>query len=200
MWAEVFRVNLIKDRVISPGGKRIILTLLYSYSFILLLSLIVIFSIYQANSHKIRACKRETARLGQQVSDLGVNLGQIDDFKAEWARLSQEISLINKVMEGRVLWAPKLEALSASLPLEMWIGRLYLEGTSDEGPRTLVLEGLVSIKGGRQLELVEKFITALRKSAVFMKSLAKVELSSAGQTKVGGTEVMTFKLTCPLSK
>jgi len=154
----------------------------------------------------MRTCKKEIDRLNAQIADLGFPSLLTREYKSRWGKLSSQLSLIDEIMQERVLWAPKLQAINTTLPADMWLSKIYLQektkkrGLQSPDRQALILEGFVLSKQGRELVHLKDFISNLKKSSVFMKGLKGVELSSTKGEKMGETEVMAFQLSCPLSK
>ena len=202
----MFEINLIRERAVLYRKRIIKLSFVYSAVLVSLLSIIAGASGYLSNFYKIRTYKVQISRLNTRMSNLGFSPDSIRNYKGELESLSRELSLIEKSRPERILWAPKLAAVSALLPSDMWVHKISVRGETEKGaskspkPRILVLEGYVLPKKGRELIHLKDFIVALKKNPLFMEDLSGVELVFVRQEKKGDSEVTAFQLSCPFSK
>jgi Tfp pilus assembly protein PilN len=195
----MYEINLIRDRVALYRRRIVRRVFVYSAVLVLLISIMVGVSVYLGNFYKIRTDKKQVDMLNARISDLGLSPSLIRNYKAELDEFAGKLSLIAKTRPKRVLWAPKLAAISALLPSDMWLHKISVGGDDNDKSQILLLKGYALPKAGRELIRLRNFISALEKSSLFMEGLSKIELVFVRQEKKGGQDVTAFQLSCPFS-
>ena len=120
-----YQINLIRRRAIYLKEKRVKHFLIYLFSLILVVSLLVAFSFYLANSFSIRTGRGEVSRLQGEIEKLGVGAEGRAEIEKRLRRGEERLSLLREVGAERVFWAERLTTLKQLLPPETVIGRLY---------------------------------------------------------------------------
>jgi Tfp pilus assembly protein PilN len=182
-----YEINLIRRRSDLLKEKRVRHFLIYLFSLILIVSLLVVFSFYFANSYRIRAERREGQRLAKEVKTLGVSLDRIAEIKGKLQRAENNLSLIRKVSRERTFWAEKLAVLSRLMPPVGVIERIYSEGIGPSSQK-IILEAHLPLKGS--IERVGNFLAALNKDG----ALGKARLTSFTKKKGKGLAFFSLSL------
>jgi len=180
-----YEINLIRRRSDLLKEKRVKHFLIYLFSLILIVFLLVVFSFYLANSYRIRAEKKEGQRLKKEIETLGVSPDMVAGIKGKLQRAEKNLSLLRKVSRESTFWAEKLAVLGKLMPPGVVIERIYSEGTGAFSWK-IVLEAHLPLKGS--VEKVGNLLMALNKD----RSLGKARLTSF--TKKGEKGLTFFSL------
>jgi len=92
----------------------------------------------------------------------------------------------------RILWAPKLNAISDSIPREVWLSRLFFN------EKSLLIQGSAVSKVKNEMISIGSFVSNLKKQENFMNGLSGVELGSIQRRKIRSVEVVDFIITSKL--
>ena len=214
----MFEINLIKDRIIPAKQKNIILGLLSLYILIWVLSVAAVAFLHIANVRMIEIYKGELAKLEREISATYPGLPTAEELKIMWNKLLPELTSINRLLRGRILWAPKLNQISRCLREGVWIDEIRSEQkvsgkiiprergknkrVSIKSPQqALVIEGRVLSASDKEgIKSVEDFVSNLKKNVLFMEDIEGVELVSTKQTATGAKSIIAFKLLCRFNK
>ena len=91
-----------------------------------------------------------------------------------------------------VLWAPKFNAISDSLPRGLWIKKMTLDKLG------LTVEGSVVSKNRSEINNVDMFLSALRQNEGFMKDFSSLEVNSIQGGRSNSVEVTDFSVMAKL--
>jgi len=117
----------------------------------------------------------------------------LDGIFKESGDLKKKINLISDMTTKKmVLWAPKLNVISDSVPRGVWIRRMTLEKVG------LTIEGSVVSKTQNEINNVGIFVTALKKSDYFMNDFSSLEENSIQGGKSNVIEVTDFSVLAKL--
>ena len=120
-----YRINLIRRRAIYNQERRVRHSLIYLFSLILSISLLVMFSFYLANSFSIRAGRRELNRLRGKIEELRMGQEKRAEIEERLRGKEKRLFLLREVSAERIFWAEKLATLKHLLPPGTVIERLY---------------------------------------------------------------------------
>ncbi len=112
----------------------------------------------------------------------------LEKFNQEYAILSGDAAIAVQLLKGRLLWAPKLYALSANLPPGVWLNELSLNSVN------FSLQGSVVSPQGKEMSLINDFLDNLKKDNAFYGDFAKLELGSVQQRSAGTYKIEDFIL------
>ncbi len=108
----------------------------------------------------------------------------------EWRALQVKKRDIEKMTTARrVLWAPKLNAISDSLPRGVWLNRISL---NKDG---LTIEGSVVSRMADEMGSVGSLATNLKSQKQFLNGLNNVEVGPLQRRKIQTTEIADFSIT-----
>ncbi|HID94430.1 MAG TPA: hypothetical protein EYP53_00035 [Candidatus Latescibacteria bacterium] len=178
--------------------------LLSLYVLVWLLTALTVIFLHVSNIRMIRVYKTALARAEEGLGPGFGGPARASELIKVRDKFDLELSLITKVLNKRLLWAPKLNEISNHLPEKVWINRIYTANigrhSAGEPFRALVIEGsLLATPGEDPSDTINLYISRLSSSPLFMKGIGKVELASIGQKK-GSQEVRNFRLLCRLSE
>ena len=135
-----------------------------------------------------------------------VNSGRLSGYTANWQKVMPDktvldslhkdsIDIGNKIRviegmttKGSVLWAPKFNAISDSLPGGVWIKRMTLDKVG------LTMEGSVVSKSQNEINNVGTFLSALKQKNDFMKDFSSLEVNSIQGGRNNAVEVTDFSV------
>ncbi len=117
-----------------------------------------------------------------------------DKWKAE--RMSNELrslqgkkTAMEKITKGqRILWAPKLNTISDSIPQGLWLHRIALE----QG--VLTIEGSAVSKIADEMMSVGNFTSHLKNQKYFVDRLQNLEVGSIQRRRIGAVEISDFSV------
>ena len=112
----------------------------------------------------------------------------LEKFNQEYAILSGDAAITGQLLKGRLLWAPKLYALSVNLPPGVWLNELTLNSVN------FSLQGSVVSPQGKEMSLINDFLDNLKKDKAFYGDFAKLELGSVQQRLAGTYKIEDFIL------
>ncbi|MDP2906047.1 MAG: PilN domain-containing protein [Candidatus Omnitrophota bacterium] len=112
----------------------------------------------------------------------------LEKFNQEYAILSGDAAVTGQLLKGRLLWAPKLYALSVNLPPGVWLNELSLNAASFR------LQGSVVSPQGKEMSLINDFLDNLKKDTGFYGDFVKLELGSLQQRSAGTYKIEDFIL------
>jgi len=117
----------------------------------------------------------------------------LDSINRESGDLQKKINAIADLTTKKsILWAPKFNAISDSLPRGVWIRRMTL---NKEG---LTIEGSVVSKTQNEINSVGMFLSALKQSDLFMKDFSSLEENSIQGGQKNSIEVTDFSVMAKL--
>jgi hypothetical protein len=113
----------------------------------------------------------------------------LDTINKESGDLKKKIKMVSDMtVKKTVLWAPKFNAISDSLPRGVWIRRMTLDKVG------LTMEGSVVSKNENEINNVGKFLYALKQNEDFMKDFNSLEVNSIQGGKNASVEVTDFSV------
>ena len=107
--------------------------------------------------------------------------------------LQGKIATVGKITTAkRILVAPKLNAISDSIPRGIWLSRVMLE----DG--ILVVDGVTVSKMADETSNVTNFLAGLKKHEQFMTRVASLEMGPVQHKQLQNVEVADFSITTRL--
>lgn len=117
----------------------------------------------------------------------------LDAMNQETGDLKKKINMIaDMTVKKSVLWAPKFNAISNSLPKGVWIRKMTLDKVG------LTIEGSVVSKSQNEINNVGMFLSALKQNDDFMKDFSSLEENSIQGGKNNAVEVTDFSVMAKL--
>ncbi|MFC1632211.1 PilN domain-containing protein [Candidatus Omnitrophota bacterium] len=149
---------------------------------------------------RISAEQKQLADLDRQLQALKFSSNQLQQLAAEKDQLSAKVEFINQQLVRGVLWARNLNILSNLVPEGIWFKKIALKtGKDKKQKRHLGLEvsgAAISFQDQEMIDLISKFMTALKNNEVFAGQFSAIQLISSKRSKFGKMEVMDFELAC----
>lgn len=143
-----YQINLIRRRAIKKRERRVKHSLIYLFSLILAIFLLITFSFYLANSFTIRAGRGELDRLRGKIEELRIAPERMAEMEERLKEGEERLLLLRKTNAERIFWAEKLAVLKQLLPPGTVIGRLY-----SQDHRQIILEAHLLSPEGRVKEI-----------------------------------------------
>lgn len=186
----MFEINLIKDRIIPTRLKRLAFILVGVYALLWVVTLMTVAFLYVTDARTIGTYRQDTANVER---DIGMEVPRVPTRKELVLlrdRLLPRLASIRSVVRARVRWSPKIGEISAHMPEGVRLSRLYME-ESEEGARTLILEGRLSGKAPDEDQAVALLVSRLSESSTFMEGVREI---------VPSVEGTSFQIACPLAE
>ncbi|MCP4650033.1 MAG: type IV pilus assembly protein PilM [PVC group bacterium] len=154
-------------------------------------------------------------RLEEKYGDLTLVLEEIDKLKEARQILDNQMEGIRALLKRRVSWSEKLQEISANLPQDIWLTRIYTAtkdiGTKrmsdefmrlvdtnlrrDEVSQVLNINGVAYAEHSEQmLSLTSGLISSLKNDMVFAKDFSRIELIRSFREVRGASAVMRFEI------
>jgi len=146
------------------------------------------------------AQQKELTKIGKQRQSLKFTLQKAERLKQEKAKLLLKLDFLDRSINREILWAKNLNRLSNLIPSGIWLKSIALHSEKEQDLHKYVKLDIngsaVSLKGEEMIDLIGRFMTAIKQDEVFSKQFSKVELISSvrKKTRSGKVEVMDFKL------
>jgi hypothetical protein len=119
----------------------------------------------------------------------------LDSINKESGELKKKIKMISDMtVKESVLWAPKFNAISDSLPKGLWIRRMTLDKVG------LTIEGSVVSKSQNEINNVGLFLASLKQNDNFMKDFSSLEVNSIQGAKDNTVDVTDFSVMAKLNE
>ncbi len=135
----------------------------------------------------------EKKRLESEWQEILPNKSNVDRVVNELRSLKAQMAAVEKMTTTqRVLWAPKLNAISDSIPRGIWLGRITLE----DG--VFMVEGSTLSKMADDTTNVSTFAANLKKQKNFMTNIKTLDIGPIQRQNAKNIEVADFSITAKL--
>ena len=143
---------------------------------------------------------KRLGRLARSRENLSSQAEQVDQLKAELAKINKDIPLIEQLTANRVLWSEKLSRINNLITGGIWLKELVLEKqkaeTKDKPAAFLIIRGSAASRTKDEPALIGRFMQNLKEDASFSADFAEIELGPIKKRQIAQTEVMDFILLC----
>ena len=139
------------------------------------------------------AKNRQLAMLNAKWQKLEPERKASEDFKKQYAFLTEDAQAIGQLTKQNINWSEKLNKLSLLLPYKIWFNELSIS------PRDFVLHGSVVSLQKEGMNLITEFIDRLKKDTAFSEDFKSLELGSTQWKSIGGYDIVDFTLTGTLN-
>lgn len=175
---------------------------------LLILMHILLFGVLQVAKGRVKSYNKKWEELAPKRKEV-LNL------KAETETMDRKVHLLEALIKNRILWAEKLNAISDSLPSNIWLTELsYAKAPAQRiqdripgiipqvsvqaGPDlgALHLRGFATGKTEEATSSVGRYIKALEENSYFGEDFSDIELGSVKRSVYATDEVMEFNLIC----
>lgn len=163
-----YQINLIRRQGIDLKEGRVRHFLYLLFSLTLSASLLLVFSFYWANSHRIQAQGREAQRLREEIERWGVGQDMVAKIQERLQKAENNLSLLRKAGDKHVFWSRRLATLKRLLPPEVVIEHIYIQEGNEPPFRQIVLKAHLPLRGGG--ERVGDLLTLLDKDEAIGQS------------------------------
>jgi type IV pilus assembly protein PilN len=140
-----------------------------------------------AVSQKVRvaALEKSIAEVEAQSRALAPQIERVQRLAQERAELDLRLGIINRLEQGRTASVRLMDEMARCVPDHLW-----LTSASQEGGRTVVLEGVTFSN-----LVVSDFMSRLERSPMF----AQVELDIAERGQSGDRDIVKFRVNCQVT-
>ena len=138
--------------------------------------------------------QRTLTRLEIKWSEIKEEYSEVKELREKEEELKNKLNDINYIISKRLLWAPKLNAISDALPGEIQLTEIAIvtEVAKDRSKKKLLtVSGIVPAFPGERA--IEEFIISLREDPDITVDFPKVELAFT-ETIDGGVKKFMLKL------
>ena len=202
----MWEINLVRYRLKSFKKGKVAKLFIYGEIFLFLITLFVLNGRYFHISHKIEQMEKNLESLQKdyigKIGEGGSERVDLEEIKQEWKRLGDKLSLVNTIMEERILWAPKLQPIAESIPSNICLQKIYAsEKTIDKKKvKVLVMKGSIQAPAEDVLSHINKFINQLKENPLLKEQISKFERASVSKPKLTEDQktISDFELLCYL--
>lgn len=132
--------------------------------------------------------KFNNSRLEKKWNDISLKSSDIITIKKDISLINDKNKFIDKICPEPSNWAMRLNKLSLLIPAGSWINKLRIEkGNLD------IAGSVVSLKGD-EIEVLNKYLEALKSDALFSSGLKSIDIISILQNSIFSVEVYNFSL------
>ena len=132
----------------------------------------------------------EKKKLDRQMESLSPNKQQADAIAKELRVLQEKKSAIEKMTSApKILWAPKLNDISDSMPRGVWLGKISLDQVM------FAINGSAVSKGGDEMMGVVELVSKLKGKKAFLTHLKSMEVGPIQRRKIESVELADFSIT-----
>jgi type IV pilus assembly protein PilN len=179
----MIRINLLPVRAVQK--KERLVNQLAILILAVIATVLVCFFSWMSFSGRIDDVKTEISTKQNKINSLKKTLNEIKGFETSKKDLQAKLDILDKLKSDRSGPVKLLDALSRSIPEEVWI----MTFSEDNG--------VVSMTGGGMTEQsIATFMKNLEKSPYYMD----IELGSIEQKKTGDNEHLSFNISCTVQK
>ncbi|MDD4899678.1 MAG: PilN domain-containing protein [Candidatus Omnitrophica bacterium] len=150
------------------------------------LGLLIIVHLYLAGLTIFQSMR--LAGLNRQWAKLEPERKKLENVQKEFNVSTADSQFLQQLLNTRVTWADKLNALSRDLPSGIWFEELIV---SD---RAFSLRGSVVSTAKVEMNLVNKFMDNLKNDANFSRDFSSLELGSINRREIAVFDIMDFIL------
>ncbi|MFH1678508.1 MAG: hypothetical protein ABH914_02685 [Candidatus Omnitrophota bacterium] len=152
----------------------------------LFLGLLIIAHLYFAGAFLFKTFQYKT--LNNKWAQLGAQLQEVNEWKAQYKTSSQQAGKINKLLAQRVSVSDKMQVLVQTLLKGIWFNRLNFKN------KQFNLTGTVVSLKKDHMRLLNIFLSQLKEDNHFFKDFLRLELGRVNMRLIGAYSIMDFVL------
>ncbi|MCX7927114.1 MAG: PilN domain-containing protein [Candidatus Omnitrophica bacterium] len=183
----MLQINLLPDEFRTKKDttglnlERIVLVVSIVLSLVIFLHLVLGF-IQISRIFQLKAVQQNLNALEPQRKQIEIQQKQQQDPARK---------MISDFLNNRILWSRKLNTISLQLPAGVWLNEMSMSNSE------LYLDGsVVSVSGqGNEIDLINRFMSALRSDKDFMKDFSALELGPLNSQIKGSFTVQDYSIT-----
>jgi len=178
---------VVKSRVQNPGGPGLKFEkkyIIFALPLLLVLFILIHFVLGAALIYK----NTQLNSLNKKWTSLEAQRSALGSFQGARGILTQDATLIQQLSKQRVDWAGKLNKISLGLPSGVWLTELTVNQND------LTLKGSVISLQKEEMNLIDKFMDALKDDPVFFADFSSLEVGQVQKKQLGGYEVADFTI------
>ena len=195
------QINLLPPSAKKKGRPRLDLNInLGPIIFVLGVLLAVIIVAWTVLNIQLSTKQKELSRLKEHLKSSNVSLQKLDKLRKDKQGFLGKLEFLERSLKREALWAENLNRLSNLVPPGIWLKNLVLHsGKENELHKYLELDingSAVSLEGEELINLIGRFMSALKEDEVLSQQLSEIKLVSSQRGKSGKVEIMNFKFFC----
>jgi len=195
-----FKINLIKDKVMSKEQRRaVFLAIICSFIIYLILIVTLCYKVTD-NFVKISRYKTEVRRLEDEFYQSYPKEGNIltytNDIRARMAMQVAKLQVLDDALSKYVDLASLLERFSLSLPAGAYMNDFSI----DNDARALSFNVVIPVNETGDALNTGRLISAWKRDALLMSTVDNIASSISKRQRVGGKSVSISKFSCSLLK
>ena len=144
--------------------------------------------------------RKQLTQRQEQLSTLMSSLKNLDQQNQDKRQFQRRLEFLEAELKRKVFWAENLNRLSNLVPPGIWFKKISLHTTKEKRLKKYVnlrIDGsVVSLQGEEMIDLIGKFMNALKKDELFSEQFSEIRLLSSKRSKNGKFEIMDFSLHC----
>lgn len=201
----MYDINLIRKTIVPERHRQVLFSVVSFSVLAFVLTGLAVSFFSMANLRVIDVYAKELRNLEENLSLLYPGTPTHEELSVVFARTQPDLkemsSGIGRRMEMTALW----EGIAAAVPDSVWLTSVSLKapeqakgskGTRDGG---IVIEGMAVTANGRSgSALIRNFAKIIQSDDALGKHVSDAKFVETGISKVGGTEVIGFEITCAL--
>ncbi|MCG8430779.1 MAG: hypothetical protein MJA29_06385 [Candidatus Omnitrophica bacterium] len=192
---KLFEINVLPEELrIREKEKKPLLSGLPSLEIIVPVAVGVIVFSHLLLGVSAHMKKGRLRRLHTELETLQPQKESLREFDTKFATLSKKLTLTERMSADRVLWAPKLQALSLHLPRGIWFREIVMS------PVDFVLSGTVISLDKDEMSLIREFVDRLQDDREFIADFQSFELGTVQKKVIVYYDVTDFILRGRLHK
>lgn len=177
----MIRINLLPVRASRKKESAKQQIALLVLSLILVAALVV--GVYGYFTVKIKVAKNDIEASEQEIAQLKVKIGEINNLKKLKADVQKKLDVLNQLRKNKTGPVKRLITLSNNVPDKLWLTNY------SENQQNVIIGGIAYSE-----ELIAEFMNRLQTS----NDYTGVELVVSEQAEIAGTKVKRFQVNCVL--
>ena len=172
----MYAINLIRERIVPVGRRRLGYMLLMAYGVLWVGALVVLGMVYMGSKGSYRVHSEALGKLESEVGAMVSDVPDRDELSRLRDRLYPRLIRLRGVVDGRMVWSRKLQELAVHMPVGLGLREVYVSSVEEEG-ESLVLSGRVLAEEGLGPGSgAEDLVVGLSGSTGFMDGLGGIEV------------------------
>ncbi len=200
----MYDINLIRAAVVPERHKRVLFSVVSFTMLVFVLTGLSVLFFSVSNLRVIDVYAKELHNLEDHLSLLYPGTPTHEELSLVFSRIQPDLKEITSGIGHRMEMTRIWEGIAAAVPDSVWLTGVSLhapdrlkKGRSNEGG--VLIEGMAMTADGRRgSTLIRGFAKSIESSGVLSKHVSGAKFVETGITRVGGTEVIGFEITCVL--
>jgi len=149
---------------------------------------------------RISMQRKQLSQLDQEMQSLKSSLRKLNKLEQDKKLLGGKLEFLSQQLKKEIIWAENLNHLSNLVPEGIWLKKVELETEKKDNLSSYVgwdiNAAVVSLYDEEMMDLIGKFMTALKQDQVFSEQFSEIKLISSKRGKFQNIAMMDFNLFC----